>query len=199
MFPGPVMQLRLVNKAGQLQSGWDAIPQWPLKITSCCQGAVNRNRARPSTCLESASDSFVEKQQPSFCTNRCHIQSCRQSDSREIVFKPSDRLSYFLFLHSNCSEGTCDGCTFHFLWQSQHACPLCTKNHYREIVSACIQGIQVMLHTHRHSTKNPFNSSSASDPSSRLSTFHVVFYGKIELEKSIFCCIGLQKKYLDND
>uniref|UniRef100_A0A669CZR2 Endosome-lysosome associated apoptosis and autophagy regulator 1 n=1 Tax=Oreochromis niloticus TaxID=8128 RepID=A0A669CZR2_ORENI len=109
-----------------------------------CGTEVRRNRARPSTCLESASDSFVEKQQPSFCTNRCHIQSCRQSDSREIVFKPSDRLSYFLFLHSNCSEGTCDGCTFHFLWQSQHACPLCTKNHYREIVSACIQGIQVI-------------------------------------------------------
>lgn len=51
-----------------------------------------------------------------------------------------------VFLHSNCSEGTCDGCTFHLLWQSQHACPLCTKNHYREIVSACIQGIQVVLH-----------------------------------------------------
>ena len=46
-------------------------------------------------------------------------------------------------LHSNCSEGTCDGCSFHFLWQSQYACPLCTESHYREIVSACIQGIQV--------------------------------------------------------
>lgn len=45
--------------------------------------------------------------------------------------------------YSNCSEGTCDGCTFHFLWESQYACPLCTKNNYREIVSACIQGIQV--------------------------------------------------------
>ncbi|XP_037126265.1 endosome/lysosome-associated apoptosis and autophagy regulator 1 [Syngnathus acus] len=43
---------------------------------------------------------------------------------------------------SNCSEGTCDGCTFHFLWQSQHACPRCTKHNYREIVSACEQGIQ---------------------------------------------------------
>uniref|UniRef100_A0AAQ5XLV6 MRH domain-containing protein n=1 Tax=Amphiprion ocellaris TaxID=80972 RepID=A0AAQ5XLV6_AMPOC len=55
-----------------------------------------------------------------------------------------------VFLHSNCSEGTCDGCTFHFLWQSQHACPLCTKNHYREIVSACIQGIQRTTYVWQH-------------------------------------------------
>lgn len=48
-----------------------------------------------------------------------------------------------VLFYSNCSEGTCDGCTFHFLWESQNACPLCTKNNYREIVSACIQGIQV--------------------------------------------------------
>ncbi|XP_077463450.1 endosome/lysosome-associated apoptosis and autophagy regulator 1 isoform X1 [Stigmatopora argus] len=50
----------------------------------------------------------------------------------------TDRIS----LPSNCSEGTCDGCTFHFLWQSQHACPLCTHHNYRVIVSACEQGIQ---------------------------------------------------------
>ncbi|XP_029478661.1 endosome/lysosome-associated apoptosis and autophagy regulator 1 [Oncorhynchus nerka] len=45
-------------------------------------------------------------------------------------------------LPSKCSEGTCDGCSFHFLWRSLYACPLCTESHYREIVSACIQGIQ---------------------------------------------------------
>lgn len=52
-----------------------------------------------------------------------------------------------VLFYSKCSEGTCDGCTFHFLWESQHACPLCTKNNYREIVSACIQGIQVKYWT----------------------------------------------------
>uniref|UniRef100_A0A8B9LMZ8 Si:ch211-163l21.8 n=1 Tax=Astyanax mexicanus TaxID=7994 RepID=A0A8B9LMZ8_ASTMX len=41
-----------------------------------------------------------------------------------------------------CSEGTCDGCSFHFLWRSQHACPLCSERNYKEIVSACIEGIQ---------------------------------------------------------
>ncbi|XP_029580486.1 UPF0577 protein KIAA1324 [Salmo trutta] len=45
-------------------------------------------------------------------------------------------------LPGKCSEGTCDGCSFHFLWRSPYACPLCTESHYREIVSACIQGIQ---------------------------------------------------------
>uniref|UniRef100_A0A674EKA3 Endosome-lysosome associated apoptosis and autophagy regulator 1 n=1 Tax=Salmo trutta TaxID=8032 RepID=A0A674EKA3_SALTR len=48
----------------------------------------------------------------------------------------------FVVLSSKCSEGTCDGCSFHFLWRSPYACPLCTESHYREIVSACIQGIQ---------------------------------------------------------
>ncbi len=82
-----------------------------------------------------------------------------------------NHLSYLILLHSNCSEGTCDGCTFHFLWESQHACPLCTKNHYREIVSACIQGIQVMLHEYRYTDKKQFcllNPTEPSGPSQTL-------------------------------
>ncbi|XP_059806370.1 endosome/lysosome-associated apoptosis and autophagy regulator 1 isoform X2 [Hypanus sabinus] len=41
-----------------------------------------------------------------------------------------------------CQEGTCDGCIFHFLWETAEACPLCSKNDYHEIVGACINGIQ---------------------------------------------------------
>lgn len=71
-------------------------------------------------------------------------QSCKQGRSATVRMRcdPTVTTKNRIMLPSNCSEGTCDGCTFHFLWQSQHACPLCTKNHYREIVSACIQGIQ---------------------------------------------------------
>nr|XP_004558730.2 UPF0577 protein KIAA1324 homolog [Maylandia zebra] len=71
-------------------------------------------------------------------------QSCQQGRSATVRMRcdPTVTAKNRIMLPSNCSEGTCDGCTFHFLWQSQHACPLCTKNHYREIVSACIQGIQ---------------------------------------------------------
>lgn len=84
-------------------------------------------------------------------TNMSHTELCESKDKwtplRSLLSRNGCKhLSYLVFFHSNCSEGTCDGCTFHFLWESQHACPLCTKHHYREIVSACIQGIQVVLH-----------------------------------------------------
>uniref|UniRef100_A0A3P9KN75 Si:ch211-163l21.8 n=1 Tax=Oryzias latipes TaxID=8090 RepID=A0A3P9KN75_ORYLA len=71
-------------------------------------------------------------------------QACKQGRSATIRLRcnPAIAAKDFIHLPSNCSEGTCDGCTFHFLWESQHACPHCTKNHYKEIVSACIQGIQ---------------------------------------------------------
>ncbi|NXL68573.1 K1324 protein, partial [Chordeiles acutipennis] len=41
-----------------------------------------------------------------------------------------------------CPEGTCDGCTFHFLWVTGEACPRCSSSHYRPIVSACLGGTQ---------------------------------------------------------
>ncbi|XP_047426861.1 endosome/lysosome-associated apoptosis and autophagy regulator 1 [Mugil cephalus] len=71
-------------------------------------------------------------------------QACKQGRSATVRLRcsPTVTAKDHITLPSNCSEGTCDGCTFHFLWQSQHACPLCTKEHYREIVSACVQGIQ---------------------------------------------------------
>ncbi|TNN82881.1 UPF0577 protein [Liparis tanakae] len=71
-------------------------------------------------------------------------QACKHGRSATIRLRcsPSVTDKDHITMPSNCSEGTCDGCTFHFLWQSQHACPVCTKNNYREIVSACIQGIQ---------------------------------------------------------
>ncbi|XP_068185966.1 endosome/lysosome-associated apoptosis and autophagy regulator 1 [Antennarius striatus] len=73
-----------------------------------------------------------------------NTQACKEGRSATIRMRcnPTVTAKDLIKLPSNCSEGTCDGCTFHFLWESQHGCPLCTKNHYREIVSACIQGIQ---------------------------------------------------------
>ncbi|XP_011824116.1 PREDICTED: UPF0577 protein KIAA1324 homolog [Mandrillus leucophaeus] len=41
-----------------------------------------------------------------------------------------------------CSDGTCDGCNFHFLWDSAAACPLCSVADYHAIVSSCVAGIQ---------------------------------------------------------
>lgn len=71
-------------------------------------------------------------------------QACQNGRATTVKLRCDPRMTATnqITLPSNCPEGTCDGCSFHFLWQTQHACPLCTENHYREIVSACIQGIQ---------------------------------------------------------
>lgn len=50
----------------------------------------------------------------------------------------------FLSLPSKCPEGTCDGCTFHFLWVTAEGCPRCSSSHHRPIVGACIGGVQVL-------------------------------------------------------
>ncbi|XP_078500344.1 endosome/lysosome-associated apoptosis and autophagy regulator 1 isoform X2 [Lissotriton helveticus] len=47
-----------------------------------------------------------------------------------------------LSMPSKCMDGTCDGCTFHFLWETAEACPLCSVRDYHTIVSACAHGIQ---------------------------------------------------------
>ncbi|KAM6977768.1 endosome/lysosome-associated apoptosis and autophagy regulator 1 [Aplochiton taeniatus] len=71
-------------------------------------------------------------------------QACQNGRSTTIKLRCDPRITATnqITLPRNCPEGTCDGCSFHFLWQTQHACPLCTESHFREIVSACIQGIQ---------------------------------------------------------
>nr|KAF6304753.1 hypothetical protein mPipKuh1_007154 [Pipistrellus kuhlii] len=47
-----------------------------------------------------------------------------------------------LSLPRTCPDGTCDGCTFHFLWESAAACPLCSANDYHAITSSCVAGVQ---------------------------------------------------------
>ncbi|XP_052460300.1 endosome/lysosome-associated apoptosis and autophagy regulator 1 isoform X1 [Carassius gibelio] len=71
-------------------------------------------------------------------------QACKNGRSASIRLRcdPTVTLKNHVSLPSNCSEGTCDGCSFHFLWRSEHACPLCSERNIKEIVSACIQGIQ---------------------------------------------------------
>ncbi|KAL1020751.1 hypothetical protein UPYG_G00004170 [Umbra pygmaea] len=71
-------------------------------------------------------------------------QACKKGRSTTIRLRcdPAVTANDHITLPSACSGGTCDGCSFHFLWRSHYACPLCTQSNYREIVSACIQGIQ---------------------------------------------------------
>ncbi|XP_044306990.1 endosome/lysosome-associated apoptosis and autophagy regulator 1 isoform X4 [Varanus komodoensis] len=71
-------------------------------------------------------------------------QTC--SDGRATAIRvrcdPLKSQSGALSVPSKCPEGTCDGCTFHFLWETVEACPLCSADDYHAIISACIGGIQ---------------------------------------------------------
>ncbi|OWK06462.1 KIAA1324L [Cervus elaphus hippelaphus] len=50
------------------------------------------------------------------------------------------------FFYNKCPAGTCDGCTFYFLWESVEACPLCTEHDFHEIEGACKRGFQETLY-----------------------------------------------------
>uniref|UniRef100_A0A3Q3WP99 MRH domain-containing protein n=1 Tax=Mola mola TaxID=94237 RepID=A0A3Q3WP99_MOLML len=51
-----------------------------------------------------------------------------------------------LSVPSRCPAGTCDGCTFHFLWESSGSCPTCTEMDYHRIEGACKGGQQDLLY-----------------------------------------------------
>uniref|UniRef100_A0A8D1Z3T4 MRH domain-containing protein n=1 Tax=Sus scrofa TaxID=9823 RepID=A0A8D1Z3T4_PIG len=71
-------------------------------------------------------------------------QSCSSGRSTTIRLRcsPLKPAPGSLLLPSTCSDGTCDGCNFHFLWESVAACPLCSAADYHAIVSSCTAGIQ---------------------------------------------------------
>ncbi|XP_059360952.1 UPF0577 protein KIAA1324-like homolog [Carassius carassius] len=51
-----------------------------------------------------------------------------------------------LTVPSKCPAGTCNGCEFHFLWESSSACPLCAETDYHSIEGACKGGVQDTLY-----------------------------------------------------
>ncbi|PNJ46517.1 KIAA1324 isoform 6 [Pongo abelii] len=71
-------------------------------------------------------------------------QSCSSGRSTTIRIRcsPQKTVPGSLLLPGTCSDGTCDGCNFHFLWESAAACPLCSVADYHAIVSSCVAGIQ---------------------------------------------------------
>ncbi|XP_037741077.2 endosome/lysosome-associated apoptosis and autophagy regulator 1 isoform X1 [Chelonia mydas] len=71
-------------------------------------------------------------------------QSCSSGRATAIRLRcdPLKTGSGALSVPSKCPDGTCDGCTFHFLWETSAACPLCSAYDYHAIVSACLSGIQ---------------------------------------------------------
>lgn len=43
---------------------------------------------------------------------------------------------------TSCPDGTCDGCTFHFLWSTALACRICMPDDYQVVKGECISGVQ---------------------------------------------------------
>ncbi|XP_029901434.1 UPF0577 protein KIAA1324-like isoform X1 [Myripristis murdjan] len=74
--------------------------------------------------------------------------SCDQGRSSVISVRcnPETSEQGELSVPSSCPAGTCDGCTFHFLWESASACPRCTEGDYHQIEGACKGGIQETLY-----------------------------------------------------
>ncbi|XP_061617993.1 endosome/lysosome-associated apoptosis and autophagy regulator family member 2-like isoform X2 [Phyllopteryx taeniolatus] len=70
--------------------------------------------------------------------------SCDRGRSSVIAVRCNPRKSERgeLSVPSSCPAGTCDGCAFHFLWESASACPLCTQDDYHQLDGACKGGTQ---------------------------------------------------------
>uniref|UniRef100_A0A8C9XZ41 Endosome-lysosome associated apoptosis and autophagy regulator family member 2b n=1 Tax=Sander lucioperca TaxID=283035 RepID=A0A8C9XZ41_SANLU len=73
--------------------------------------------------------------------------SCDQGRSSVITVRCNPKKSERgeLSVPSSCPAGTCDGCTFHFLWESASACPHCAEDDYHRIDGACKGGVQETL------------------------------------------------------
>nr|DBA33904.1 TPA: hypothetical protein GDO54_001524 [Pyxicephalus adspersus] len=71
-------------------------------------------------------------------------QSCISGRSTTIRLRCNPHITgtHNISVPSKCPEGTCDGCVFHFLWETKQACPLCTVKDYHIITSVCQHGIQ---------------------------------------------------------
>uniref|UniRef100_A0A8C4YXJ3 Endosome-lysosome associated apoptosis and autophagy regulator family member 2a n=1 Tax=Gadus morhua TaxID=8049 RepID=A0A8C4YXJ3_GADMO len=74
--------------------------------------------------------------------------SCESGRSAVVTLRCRPQMSAQgqLTVPSECPAGTCDGCTFHFLWESSGACPTCTEMDYHQIEGACRGGHQDMLY-----------------------------------------------------
>ncbi|KAL8603739.1 hypothetical protein ACOMHN_024355 [Nucella lapillus] len=57
---------------------------------------------------------------------------------------PDEKSAGAIQLPPRCSDGTCNGCTFHFAWRTLHACPRCLRQDYSVIRGECLEGEQLI-------------------------------------------------------
>uniref|UniRef100_A0AAQ5ZQJ5 MRH domain-containing protein n=1 Tax=Amphiprion ocellaris TaxID=80972 RepID=A0AAQ5ZQJ5_AMPOC len=74
--------------------------------------------------------------------------SCQSGRSAVVTLRcnPEKSTKGDLSVPSQCPAGTCNGCTFNFLWESSGACPTCTERDYHQIEGVCKGGHQDLLY-----------------------------------------------------
>jgi hypothetical protein len=72
--------------------------------------------------------------------------ACRKGRSTVITLRcdASQTGAGLVSLPPKCSDGTCDGCNFHFMWQTRNACPVCKEADYEIVIGECKEGIQLI-------------------------------------------------------
>ncbi|XP_029952251.1 UPF0577 protein KIAA1324-like [Salarias fasciatus] len=74
--------------------------------------------------------------------------SCESGRSTVVTLRcnPEKSAKGELSVPSSCPAGTCNGCSFYFLWESSGACPTCTERDYHQIEGVCRAGQQDLLY-----------------------------------------------------
>uniref|UniRef100_A0A8C4N8R1 MRH domain-containing protein n=1 Tax=Eptatretus burgeri TaxID=7764 RepID=A0A8C4N8R1_EPTBU len=104
-------------------------------------GNDGRKEAR---CIENVTDVTNIDMEPTFISSfvcRVSILPANLRHHATVSIMPSTLAANFLVSEFSyiC---TCDGCSFHLLWRTPHACPLCGPNDFKEIAEACHGGKQ---------------------------------------------------------
>uniref|UniRef100_A0A4W6DDP6 Endosome-lysosome associated apoptosis and autophagy regulator family member 2a n=1 Tax=Lates calcarifer TaxID=8187 RepID=A0A4W6DDP6_LATCA len=119
--------------------------------TFICQSTIIPASGRGfHTALSSQSINLADTFSPAYLSIRSleATSSCESGRSAVVTLRcnPEKSTKGELSVPSQCPAGTCDGCTFHFLWESSGACPTCTERDYHRIEGACKGGHQDLLY-----------------------------------------------------
>ncbi|KFM79522.1 hypothetical protein X975_16953, partial [Stegodyphus mimosarum] len=81
-----------------------------------------------------------------FYTSSEKTQACSEGRTTTITLRCDSNLegNGIISPPSSCSDGTCDGCNFHFLWKTRLACRVCTESDYQIVRGECIHGQQTV-------------------------------------------------------
>nr|XP_045720990.1 endosome/lysosome-associated apoptosis and autophagy regulator family member 2 [Mirounga angustirostris] len=120
-----------------------------------CKPGTFSNKPGSFTCQVCPRNTYSEKGAKECIKCEEHSQFSEEGSSECMERPPCTTKDYFQ-IHTPCDEegkpsykcpaGTCDGCTFYFLWESAEACPLCTEHDFHEIEGACKRGFQETLY-----------------------------------------------------